>query len=231
MSTHSTHRGCEKCRKKAQQARLEEELNKDIEKYMSDSKYKGGKVSKVKDIRHHVKAKPLVVDEGKIKVNYTPTTTNNHHVLNRHTVDRQAAIIMMTSDDDITRSKVYFNLGVTSINNQHFSVNGDVSSLKFKVSGLYQIQFEGVVTASSIGSNSSVGKSGVINLRFNRTPELDVDRLPFSKFELSPGEISKSTILPFNKGDSLEVLLKSANGNQVAIGKSSRLIVVRVDDL
>lgn len=196
MSTHHTHRGCENCRRKAKQREYEHKRGIEGEFKVNTKLYidQGG------DYKNSIKPANI----------QAPSKSS-----------RQAAIVLMTPDDDVTKSKVYFGSGI-AINglNQRFDVNSDGSSIKFRVAGLYELQFQGVISS----------RTDIATLSFRKTPDFDAQHIPFSKAEISSGEVSKSTILPFDKGDRLEVLLKSTDGSQVAIGKGTKLLVVRVDD-
>lgn len=135
---------------------------------------------------------------------------------------REAAIIVMTNDNDLASvgsGGVYFGKGITS--SGKFSVSSDGSLIKFKYPGLYRLQFEGMI--------ESEGEE--ISLVFKRFPSFEENKLPFSQFTCSRGEVSKTTILPFNYGDKLQIIMRSDNGSPVLVAKHTRLLVIRVDDL
>lgn len=135
---------------------------------------------------------------------------------------QEAAIIVMTDDDDLASvgsGKIYFDKGIGNIKDK-FGVSKDGSRIEFKHSGLYRIQFEGMVTS----------ENQIVNLEFKRTPDFEESKIGFVKFECDRGRISETTMLPFHRHDSLELIITSSDDSPILVGKSSRLLIIRVDD-
>lgn len=143
-----------------------------------------------------------------------------------------ACITLASSEDDTCAAgeKMRFDLGLTTLSRADFRMNKDASEVTFKTSGMYCIRFEGVIGVSSLASMSAHQRS-IITVRFERSPDFSSDQRAFSTFDISPGDISRSTMLPFNSGDVLSIALRSANGRVVAIGKGCRCIIYRVGDV
>lgn len=149
----------------------------------------------------------------------------NESIRKRDTIEnsREAAIVVMVDEDDLASAgsgKLYFTQGIGNIRKK-FVVSKDGSNIRFKYPGLYRIQFEGLISS----------ESKKINLEFRRTPDFEQGKKMFSKFPCESGEISKTTLLPFHQNDELELMLISEDDSPVIIGKTSRLLIIRVDDI
>jgi hypothetical protein len=146
------------------------------------------------------------------------SSNKSDHVLDRVHGNKDSAIILTVTSDVAVHGCLHFDIGQAS--NDRFIIEDSGSKIKFKVSGLYFVQFEGVLLTDS----------EKIELEFVRIPSYDEKYKSFYNFTLPNGHVGKSTLLKFEAGNVLYINIRSDNDDPVAIGDSSSLIVFKVDD-
>lgn len=142
----------------------------------------------------------------------------SHGVYKDTVLSKPASIILISTEDDATSGKIYFDIG--QAHGKKFNISQDGGSIEFKVSGVYVVKFESSIF---IETDSAV-------LEFVKTPEFDSLHKPFSKFNISSGEVIRSTLLKFKQGDRLEVNVRSSNESAVAVGSGTVMMLYKVED-
>lgn len=129
-----------------------------------------------------------------------------------------SALIVMTKEDTIVSDKVGFDMGLGGTHS-YISVSDDGMTFTFRKSGMYRFVF-----------------SGLVNLKCDQGGKLifaqsNHQQAPFAQRNISTDLIHVSTILTFQKNQTVSLKITSNGRESPVVGAQSSLEIYRVSSI
>ena len=133
--------------------------------------------------------------------------------------DHIYSLLVKIEENIIIENHIHFDVGIGG--NNVIEVSQDGSVFTFRKSGMYRIVFTGLVDLKTPDSSYII---------FNKS-DIKPEHIPFMKNKIYSGNVNTSTLLPFKKGQTLDIKISKSGRELPIVSGGSQLEIYKVSSI